>query len=111
MCFLVCVYLMDIGVIVDLLWSVGWKNYEIVKCLLVKLIEYFDVFKDGIYFGFIYYNEDVVLDFDFFDIFLYNFEVLIEKIMDMKYDLGCMWIDKVIKMVNERLFIERGGVR
>jgi len=102
---------MDIGVIVDSSRSVGWKNYETVKRSLAKLTEYFDVSKDGTHFGFIHYNEDAILGFDFSDTSLHNPEALREKIMNMKYDPGRTRTDKAIKMANERLFTERGGAR
>lgn len=102
---------MDIGVIVDSSRSVGWKNYETVKRSLTKLTDYFDVSKDGTHFGFIHYNQDAILDFDFSDTSLHNTEALKEKIMEMKYDQGRTRTDKAIKMANERLFTERGGAR
>lgn len=102
---------MDIGVIVDSSRSVGWKNYETVKRSLAKLTDYFDVSKDGTHFGFIHYNQDAILDFDFSDTSLHNPEALKEKIMEMKYDQGRTRTDEAIKMANERLFTERGGAR
>ena len=102
---------MDIGVIVDLSRSVGWKNYETVKRSLAKLTEYFDVSKDGTHFGFIHSNKYTILDFDFSDTSLHNSEALTEKIMGMKYIPGRTRIDKAIKMANERLFTKSGGAR
>lgn len=102
---------MDIGVIVDSSRSVGWKNYETLKRALTKLTDYFDVSKDGTHFGFIHYNQDATLDFDFSDTSLYSPEALKEKIMEIKYDPGLTRTDKAIKMANDRLFTDKGGAR
>ena len=102
---------MDIGVIVDSSRSVGWKNYETVKRSLAKLTDYFDVSEDGTHFGFIHYNQDATLDFDFAETSLHNPETLKEKIMKIKYEPDRTRTDKAIKMANDRLFTDSGGAR
>ena len=102
---------MDIGVIVDSSRSVGWKNYETVKRSLAKLTDYFDVSEEGTHFGFIHYNQDATLDFDFAETSLHNPEALKEKIMKIKYEPDRTRTDKAIKMANDRLFTDSGGAR
>ena len=102
---------MDIGVVLDSSRSVGRTNYETLKRSLAKLTDYFHVSKDGTHFGFIHYNQDSVVDFDFADSAFHNPQALKEKILEIKYDPGRTRTDKAIKMANERLFTERSGAR
>ena len=102
---------MDIGVVLDSSRSVGWENYETLKRSLAKLIDYFHVSKDGTHFGFLHYNQDAILDFDFANSASQNPQALKEKILEINYDPGRTRTDKAIKMANERLFTEEGGAR
>jgi len=102
---------MDIGIILDSSRTVGWSNYETLKRSIAKLTDYFHLSQEGTHFGFIHYNEDAMLDFDFADASLYNPEALKERIMDVKYDPGLTRTDKAIKMADEKLFTDRGGAR
>lgn len=102
---------MDVGIILDSSRTVGRYNFEILKRALAKFTDYFHVSKEGTHFGFIHYNENASLDFDFADSSLYNSGALKEKIMDIKYDPGLTRTDKALRLADERLFTDRGGVR
>ena len=102
---------MDVGIILDSSRTVGWNNFEALKRAVAKLTDNFHVSNEGTHFGFIHYNEDATLDFDFTDSSVHNPEALKEKIMDIKYDPGLTRTDKAIKMADERLFTDRGGAR
>ena len=97
--------------ILDSSKSVGWNNYETLKRSFAKLTDYFDVSEEGAHFGFIHYNQEAFLDFDFADKSLHDSEALKAKILEIQYDQGLTRTDKAIKMANERLFSAAGGTR
>ena len=103
---------LDIGIVLDKSKSVTIRNLKIVIDFLGHLVKEFHTAPDADHFGFITFNKEANLLFDFADSEYYDKDALLAKIDNEPIKLAYKTrTDLALKMARDELFTPSGGDR
>ncbi|XP_063160042.1 collagen alpha-6(VI) chain-like [Candoia aspera] len=99
----------DIVFMVDGSWSIGLKNFKIIRDFLYTLVNSFDIGKDKIQVGMIQYSDEPRNE--FFLNFFHHKEDILKKIQNLNYKGGGTQTGKSLKFMLDEQFNEMAGSR
>ena len=106
-----CINALDLGVIVDISWSVGNKNLPSLKKSLERLVDMFNISSSGTHMGMILFGGTAELQFNFANTKFHDPASVKNEISTITKLIKGTRTDKALIMANKELFTAAGGDR